>query len=115
MSHFGANEKELTRNTILMYEIGTGQPAAEINSVFQITEMKFSVDGRFLTLGSSCGAVSVWAMGVHIHQNIKQVIDAMKLSNDFWFNYPIFLPDYEVFSQNAFVDVNVNPPEGQAA
>lgn len=67
MTHFGANEKELTRNTVLMYEIGTGQPAAEINSVFQITEMKFSLDGRFLTLGSSCGAISVWAMGIHLH------------------------------------------------
>ena len=54
-----------------MYEIGTGMPAAEINSVFEITQMKFSHDGRYLTLGSSCGAVSVWAMGNHIHQNIK--------------------------------------------
>ena len=36
-SHFGANEKDLTRNTVLMYEIGTGLPAAEICSVFEIT------------------------------------------------------------------------------
>lgn len=98
-THFGANERDLTRNTILMYEIGTGLPAAEINSVFQITEVKFSHDGKYLTLGSSSGAISVWAIGPHIHQNMKQVIEAMQLQNDFWFNYPIFLPDYEVFNQ----------------
>ena len=38
-SPFGANEKDLARNTILMYEIGTGIPAAEICSVFEISQM----------------------------------------------------------------------------
>lgn len=37
VGHFGANEKDLARNTILMYEIGTGLPAAEICSVFEIS------------------------------------------------------------------------------
>jgi hypothetical protein len=27
------------------------------------------------------------------------VLDGMKIQNDFWFNYPIFLPDYELFNQ----------------
>ena len=101
IGHFGANEKDLARNTILMYEIGTGMPAAEICSVFEISEMRFSCDGRFLALGSTSGAISVWSMGSHLHQNVKQVLDAMKLSNDFWFNYPIFLPDSEQFNQGA--------------
>jgi len=39
-------------------------------------------------------------MGNHLHQNVKQVLDAMKMSSDFWFNYPIFLPDYEQFNNN---------------
>lgn len=95
LGHFGANEKDLSRNTIMMYEIGTGMPAAEICSIFEITEMKFSTDGRYLSLGSTSGAISVWSMSNHLHQNVKSVIDSMKSSNDFWFNYPIFLPDYE--------------------
>ena len=97
--NFGANEKDLSRNTILMYEIGTGMPAAEICSIFEISEMQFSSDGRFLSLGSTSGSVCVWSMGNHLYQNIKQVLDGMKLQNDFWFNYPIFLPDYELFNQ----------------
>ena len=36
LGHFGANEKDLSRNTIMMYEIGTGMPAAEICSIFEI-------------------------------------------------------------------------------
>ena len=101
VGHFGANEKDLARNTVLLYEIGTGSPAAEICSIFEITQMKFSHDGRYLSLGSSNGAVSIWSLGSHIHQNIKQVLDAMQLSSDFWFNYPIFLPDYEQFNYPA--------------
>jgi ATP sulfurylase len=43
-------------------------------------------------------------MANHLHQNVKQVLDAMKLQDDFWFNYPIFLPDYEQFN-NADNDI----------
>jgi WD40 repeat protein len=95
--HFVANERDLSRNTVLMYEIGTGLPAAEVCSVFEVTQMKFSSDGRYLSLGSSSGAISVWSTGSHLLSNVKQVLDAMSLSGDFWFNYPIFLPDYEQF------------------
>jgi hypothetical protein len=48
----GSNEKYLKRSTVLMYEIGTGLAAAEILSIFDISQMKFSSDGRYLTLGS---------------------------------------------------------------
>lgn len=65
------NQKEFERNTLLMYEIGTGAPAAEIASVFEITCMKFSHDGQYLSLGSTNGAVCVWSMGNHLHQNVK--------------------------------------------
>jgi len=111
IGHFGANEKDLARNTILMYEVGTGMPAAEICSVFEISEMRFSCDGRFLALGSTSGAISVWSMGNHLHQNVKQVLDAMRLSNDFWFNYPIFLPDSEQFDQGPGDAPQQIPPE----
>jgi WD40 repeat protein len=67
IGHFGANEKDLARNTVLMYEIGTGMAAAEISSVFEISQMKFSQDGRCLALGSTSGAISVWSMGNHLY------------------------------------------------
>ena len=78
-----------------MFEIGTGQAAAEILSIFDLTEMKFSSDGRYLALGSSSGSVSVWALGEHLYSSVTNVLDAMKTATNFWNNFPIYLPDYE--------------------
>jgi len=36
---FVSNQREFERNTVLLYEIGTGLPAAEIASIFDISEM----------------------------------------------------------------------------
>jgi hypothetical protein len=57
--------------------------------------MKFSADGRYLALGSSSGCVSVWAFGEHLHHNVSQVLEAMKATDNFWHNFPIYLPNYE--------------------
>lgn len=89
----GSNEKNLQRTTILMYEIGTGRPASEIMSIFDIANMKFSNDARYLALGSTQGSVSVWALGDHLYSNVQQVLEAASNNRDFWYNYPIFLPD----------------------
>ena len=64
-------------------------------SIFDLTEMKFSSDGRYLALGSSSGSVSVWALGDQLHHNISQVVEAMKATTNFWHNFPIYLPTYE--------------------
>jgi WD40 repeat protein len=65
------NDSDLERTTSLMFEIGTGVPAAEIKSVFEVTKMSFSNDGKFLAMGSATGTVCVWALGQHLHQNIS--------------------------------------------
>ena len=62
----GMNEKDLCRTTIMMYEIGSRRVAAEVHSIFDISAMNFSSDGRYLAIGSSKGAVSVWALGNHM-------------------------------------------------
>ena len=66
----GTNEKNLQRTTILMYEIGTGLAAAEILSIFDISTMSFSTDARYLSLGSTQGCMSVWALGDHLFFNV---------------------------------------------
>jgi hypothetical protein len=82
-----------------MFEIGTGIAAAEIKSVFEVSAMQFSEEGKYLSLGSQQGSVCVWALGNHLHSNVKEVLDSMKLQPDFWYNYPIFLPDYQTVKQ----------------
>jgi WD40 repeat protein len=112
LGHFATNQRNFERNTVLMFEIGTGMPAAEIASVFEIATMRFSPDGRYLALGSTHGAVAVWSMGNHLHQNVRQILDYMAASPEFWYNYPIFLPDYEQFNQLQRAEWTVahNPP-----
>jgi len=34
----------------------------------------------------------------------------MSLSSDFWFNYPIFLPDYEQFNQGEDPNIIIEEP-----
>jgi len=92
-ANMGMNEKDLSRTTILMYEVGTRKVAAEVHSIFDITEMKFSGDGRYLALGSHKGAVSVWALGDHLFRTVHEVIERMKAREDFWSNFPLFMAD----------------------
>lgn len=92
----GTHENDIERTTLLMFEIGTGQTAAEIKSAFEVSVMQFSEDGKYLALGSERGSVSVWAVGLHLYKNIKQVLDSMRIQPDFWYNYPIYLPDYQM-------------------
>ena len=93
-ANMGLNEKDLSRTTILMYEVGTRRVAAEVHSIFDISTMQFSSDGRYLSLGSYKGAVSVWALGDHLFRAVHEVIERMKAQQDFWCNYPIYLPDH---------------------
>ena len=90
----GINERDLCRTTILMYELGTRRVAAEVHSIFDITQMNYSADGRYLALGSARGSVSVWALGDHQFRGVHEVIERMREQPDFWCNYPIYLPDH---------------------
>jgi WD40 repeat protein len=93
-SQFGTHENDIERTTVLMFGIGTGLAAAEIKSVFEVSTMQFSENGKYLSLGSYKGSVCIWQLGNTLFQTVKQMIDSMKIQPDFWYNYPIFLPDY---------------------
>ena len=96
--NMGLNEKDFCRTTILMYEVGTRKVAAEVHSIFDISTMSFSTDGRYLSLGSKKGSVSVWALGDHLFRGVHEVIERTKSRQDFWCNYPIYLPDHQTQS-----------------
>jgi hypothetical protein len=61
------SESDVERTTILMFEVGTGLAAAEVKSIFEISQMKFSPDAKYLSLTSKQGAVCVWALGEHLY------------------------------------------------
>jgi len=86
-------EGEIERTTLLLYEVGTGNIAAEIRSIFEVSKTAFSADGRCLAAGSKRGCVAVWAIGEHLFDNMKGVLEQAKGNRDFWANYPIFIDD----------------------
>lgn len=90
-----SSEKDLHHNTILAFEIGTGLAAAEIQSVFDITKLSFSGDGRYLALASSSGSLSIWATGDQLFNNMTRVMEAIKACSTFWHNFPIYLTNYK--------------------
>jgi WD40 repeat protein len=65
-NQFGTHENDIERTAVLMFEIGTGLAAAEIKSVFEISSMQFSEDGKYLSMGSNKGSVCIWALGHHL-------------------------------------------------
>ena len=62
----GTHENDIERTTLLMFEVGTARVCAEIKSVFEVSALQFSEDGKFLSLGSKNGTVCVWALGEHL-------------------------------------------------
>jgi WD40 repeat protein len=78
-------------NRALIFEVGTGTFVGEIANLFQITSMKFSFDGKYLSFGSSSGIISVWATNEAMSSNITEVLNQVKLKDDFWKDYPIYL------------------------
>lgn len=108
-----SREKDMHHTTILMFEIGTGLPATEIQSIFDISLVQFSHDGRYLAVGSNSGCLSVWAVGEQLLSNMVRVLEAMKLAKDFWHNFPIYLPNYKASvpkDQISFPDAQLAPP-----
>jgi hypothetical protein len=72
--------------------------------------MQFSSDGRYLSLGSDLGSISVWALGEHLHQNVAHILKSVHSVNDFWFNYPIYLPDF-AGAEAAEINIEENAQE----
>ena len=68
------NENDLSRTSLIMYEIGSGRVAGELRQTFDIGVMKFSADGRYLSLGSKDGQITVWSIGDQIFRAVNEVI-----------------------------------------
>jgi hypothetical protein len=62
-------------NTVVLYEIGTGQYAGEIPNLFDIEHIAFSQEGKFISIGSKQGVVSIWSTGPDLRENIFEVLD----------------------------------------
>ena len=92
---------------IIFYEIGTGKYVGEVDNLNTITKHQFSLDGNFLISGTNNGIIDpflhylinslgflyVWNINDEIFKNIHSMLNAMKIDDNFWKNYPIYLEE----------------------
>lgn len=103
-----------------LYEIGTGELAFEIKSLFRITSLSFSSDGEFLAIGGKNGKISIWGLKDEILDSVKDVYHALQINPFFWKDYPIIIENDKPLQQQVeeneqdTLDLSLIQPKNQA-
>ena len=77
------------KNSIIIFEIGTGNVASCINYINPINKMIFDNEGNFMIIAGEKGEMSLWGLPTTMTDNIKNVLNEMKLNPFFWDDYEI--------------------------
>lgn len=77
------------RSSVIIYELGTGNFVSILKNIFVISNVKFSNDGRFICIASDSGCISIWNIKGEIRDNIRNVLEEIKMNPHFWDNYRI--------------------------
>ena len=90
------NEKDsiYRKNSIIIFEIGTGNVASCVNYINPINKMIFDNDGNYLIIAGVKGELSLWKLSENMSYNIKNILNEM-ISN------PYFWDDYEIIYDNS--------------
>ncbi|KAL4440897.1 hypothetical protein ABPG74_009310 [Tetrahymena malaccensis] len=105
---FFKKKPDVKPNRVILYEIGTGNLVGEIPSLFNIECIQFSDEGKFLCIGSNTGILSLWSTCQEVRENIFEVLDQMKVKEDFWRDFPIYLAPKENLLEDHIYDNNNN-------
>ena len=80
---------KLKRNYIIIFEIGTGRVKTCINYINPISKILFDNEGNYLIIAGKKGEISLWKLSEMMTNNIKYVLEEMKINKDFWEEYEI--------------------------
>ena len=95
----------LKKNSIIIFEIGTGNVASCVNYINSINKMIFDSEGNYLIIAGEKGELSLWKLPGTMTYNIKSVLNEMKLNPYFWDDYEI---KYEKINNNFKNDIMNN-------
>ena len=95
----------LKKNSIIIFEIGTGNVASCVNYINSINKMIFDSEGNYLIIAGEKGELSLWKLPGTMTYNIKSVLNEMKLNPYFWDDYEI---KYETRNNNFKNDIMNN-------
>ena len=79
----------LKKNSIIIFEIGTGNVSSCVNYINPINKMIFDNEGNYLVIAGEKGEISLWKLPETMSKNIKNVLNEMKLNPFFWDDYEI--------------------------
>lgn len=77
------------RNFIIIFEIGTGKVKTCINYINPISKIIFDNEGKYLIITGIKGEISLWKLCDSMRANIRNVLDQMKINDNFWNQYEI--------------------------
>ena len=77
------------KNSIIIYEIGTGNVSSCVNYINPINKMIFDNDGNYLIIAGVKGELSLWKLSENMSYNIKNILNEMRSNPYFWDDYEI--------------------------
>ena len=85
------NEEDIKyrKNSIIIFEIGTGNVASCVNYINPINKMIFDNDGNYLIIAGIKGELSLWKLSENMTYNIQNILKEMKVNPFFWDDYEI--------------------------
>ena len=85
------NEEDIKyrKNSIIIFEIGTGNVASCVNYINPINKMIFDNDGNYLIIAGIKGELSLWKLSENMTYNIQNILKEMKANPFFWDDYEI--------------------------
>ena len=90
------------KNSIIIFEIGTGNVASCVNYINPINKMIFDNEGNYLIIAGEKGELSLWKLPENMIYNIKNVLNEMREIPNFWDDYEI---RYDTLTTNFKTDI----------
>ena len=83
------NINPIKRNYVIIFELGTGKIKTCINYVNSISKILFDNEGNYIIIAGQKGEISLWKLSDSMSNNIKYVLEEIKINKDFWEDYEI--------------------------
>ena len=104
VNNFNDNLYTRNTNTLLIFEYGTGKLVSSIENIFKINNFDISRNGKYISLCSYKGDVSIWECPNLIKDNVSNILNELMINNNFWnsfiVNYENELDDEQIIYNN---------------
>ena len=87
--NYNSKHGKIKKNCAIIFELGTGKVKTFINYINSISKILFDNEGKYLLIAGQKGEVSLWKLTDSMSNNIRYVLEEMKINKNFWEDYEI--------------------------